>query len=315
MNGPINTNSSSSIVSSNLTNSIMDDKIKRSSFSKMDNRKQKMNTSSTTSSSLCHDDYLLKKSLPSLSSSSSSSRGHVDMKYNVLLKRDLQKILNIPPYLLFFILFINYVNPDIILVELIFFLGRMACQYPISSSGGEANSNDSEATFSTRSFSVCSTYSSSTIHSLESAFHSCGSTSSMYSMSSSRMDSYCSSTKADTTATSSVETGSSYFAQDTSSSCADFRSSFSNDLLTPASFIPVMEGSGDVDEWGHFTDFDESPSSSFLPMMGTSSSSSTLSDPFHSLEKSVLRRRGEKLSICRLDQLREENECEDYDDW
>lgn len=291
MNGPIS--NSSSIVSSSKTN--LHDKISLSS--KMDSD-CKMNTSS-----LCISNDL---SLPIGPPKLLGHDGTNNTKYDILIKSSLQKILNVPPYLLFFILFINYTNPDIILVELIFLMGHVASRYPARIQRANL---DSEATFSTRSFSVCSTYSSSTIHSLESAFHSCGSTSSMFS----RKDSCCSS-KADLSGASS-----SFFADDDASS-SDFRSSFSNDLLTPASFIPVAEGSGDVDEWGHFTDFDESPSS-FLPGFTTTTTttnmatSSDLSDPFHSLEKSVLRRRGEKLSICRLDQLMEENECEMEDDW
>jgi len=62
----------------------------------------------------------------------------------------------------------------------------------------------------------------------------------------------------------------------------ELQSSYSSELLTPASFIPVDEGC-EVGEWGHFTDFDESPS---FP-----TETQNLSATFNPLETSILRRR------------------------
>jgi len=69
------------------------------------------------------------------------------------------------------------------------------------------------------------------------------------------------------------------------------------ELRTSSSFIP-LSFEEDADDWGHFMDFQESE---------TLSSSDTTSDPFQSLTKSILRRRGAKISVCKLGQLKEED--------
>jgi len=89
-----------------------------------------------------------------------------------------------------------------------------------------------------------------------------------------------------------------------SSSKTDYLQAQSEELLTPASFLPTnMEG--DADEWGHFADFQEFESLSAL---------SSMADPFQSLSKTFLRRRGAKVSVCKLEQLQEVDsfvaECE-----
>jgi hypothetical protein len=62
------------------------------------------------------------------------------------------------------------------------------------------------------------------------------------------------------------------------------------------------------DEWGHFTDFqDYSMDKSYE---NTSSGDAILADPFQSLNKSVRRIRGDKLSMCKLEQLEEEDELD-----
>lgn len=89
-----------------------------------------------------------------------------------------------------------------------------------------------------------------------------------------------------------------------------------NEVLSPATFIPIQD-ENTHDEWGHFTDFEvdieESSSGVGLGtgMSMSMSSSRTLNDPFCSITKSMLRRRGHKLSVCKLEQLQEEEEfCE-----
>ena len=68
--------------------------------------------------------------------------------------------------------------------------------------------------------------------------------------------------------------------------------------LSPVSFIPTGQDESN-DEWGHFADFE------------VDHASGTIDDPFSSITKSMLRRRGHKLSVCKLEQLEEEGEEED----
>lgn len=65
----------------------------------------------------------------------------------------------------------------------------------------------------------------------------------------------------------------------------------------PASFIPTNVDE-DADEWGHFMDFQEFESLATI---------NSMADPFQSLSKTILRRRGAKLSVCKLAQLQEED--------
>lgn len=67
--------------------------------------------------------------------------------------------------------------------------------------------------------------------------------------------------------------------------------------LLPASHIS-RNADEDADEWGHFMDFQEFESLS---------TTNSLADPFQSISKTFLRRRGAKLSICKLEQLQEED--------
>jgi len=69
----------------------------------------------------------------------------------------------------------------------------------------------------------------------------------------------------------------------------------SEELLTPASFIPTNLQE-DADEWGHFMDFQEFESLATM---------NNMADPFQSLSKTFLRRRGAKVSVCKLEQLQE----------
>ena len=73
--------------------------------------------------------------------------------------------------------------------------------------------------------------------------------------------------------------------------------------LSPATFIPI-EQENTADEWGHFTDFEVDIEDSSSGNTGTG----TLADPFCSITKSMRRRRGHQLSICKLEQLQEEDE-------
>lgn len=94
--------------------------------------------------------------------------------------------------------------------------------------------------------------------------------------------------------------------------------------LSPANFIPIETCEDANDEWGHFTDFevdvgqslqDSSFSSSSTGKSGSSNCnacrSGTIDDPFCSITKSMLRRRGHKLSVCKLEQLQEDDEEEE----
>ncbi len=112
--------------------------------------------------------------------------------------------------------------------------------------------------------------------------------------------------------------------------------------LSPAKFIAIDPTEDGNDEWGHFTDFEvdvgqslkdssmtsaSSLTSSSSSLMSSSLSSrgssscggnsnavyrgGTIDDPFCSITKSMLRRRGHKLSVCRLEQLQENDEEEE----
>jgi len=76
----------------------------------------------------------------------------------------------------------------------------------------------------------------------------------------------------------------------------DYLQTQSEELLTAASFVPT-NSEGEADEWGHFMDFQEFESLSSLSIMAA--------DPFQSLSKTFLRRRGAKVSVCKLEQLQE----------
>lgn len=96
----------------------------------------------------------------------------------------------------------------------------------------------------------------------------------------------------------------------------DVISSYDNAPLTPTSFLP-MPAQEDPDEWGHFTDFqDTDVQGSYLENsnnnnLSSNSNTTVMADPFLSLNKTIRRRRGEKLSVCKLEQLQEEEEEDD----
>lgn len=71
----------------------------------------------------------------------------------------------------------------------------------------------------------------------------------------------------------------------------------SEEVSKSSTFIP-MSVDEDADEWGHFMDFQEPESIA---------AANNMADPFQSLSKTILRRRGVKVSVCKLDQLQEEN--------
>lgn len=91
---------------------------------------------------------------------------------------------------------------------------------------------------------------------------------------------------------------------------ASTSTSTSTTTLSPASFIPSSEDDTS-DEWGHFTDFDVDITSA----MEDSMMKNSMNDPFSSITKSMLRKRGHKLSVCKLEQLQEEEEENDRDDF
>ena len=96
-----------------------------------------------------------------------------------------------------------------------------------------------------------------------------------------------------------------------------------DDPLSPATFIPTEPNEDGNDEWGHFTDFEVDVGQSLKDLSSTICSSSstaatdssrrggTVDDPFCSITKSMLRRRGHKLSVCKLEQLQEDDEEEE----
>jgi len=71
----------------------------------------------------------------------------------------------------------------------------------------------------------------------------------------------------------------------------------SEEVSKSSTFIPTSVDE-DADEWGHFMDFQEPESIA---------AANNMADPFQSLSKTILRRRGVKVSVCKLDQLQEEN--------
>lgn len=79
-------------------------------------------------------------------------------------------------------------------------------------------------------------------------------------------------------------------------------SNFSRSQKAQSSFIP-FEDDLVSDEWGHFTDFE----------MDTEETR-TLGDPFRSITKTMLRKSGHKVSLCKLEQLQEGDEGEE-DGW
>lgn len=240
--------------------------------SKMDCRDYKMSSTVSLTSDMNSIDG------SGLSSSKKlSTRGAVN--YSFFLKYYVQKLFDIPPYLVALIAYINYKNPDFLFAEIIFIIGQIVCEYPISLHESILNESDGSTCFYGSRTSCYSSYSSNQslnkkIHSYErrpSSVH--------------QIDSFCAPGD---------DVASSKLLEEIPSS--ELQSSFSSELLTPASFIPVVEGD-EVDEWGHFTDFDEAPSVS----------TGTETDPFNSLEKSVLRRRGDRISVCKLEKLTEED--------
>jgi hypothetical protein len=77
-----------------------------------------------------------------------------------------------------------------------------------------------------------------------------------------------------------------------------------------SSFMPnFCDESGD--EWGQFTDFDDEGQDSFGNRIN-------LDDPFMSINKTIMKRRGDKFSFPKLSQLQEEdeyeNDCEEGDE-
>ena len=73
--------------------------------------------------------------------------------------------------------------------------------------------------------------------------------------------------------------------------------------VAQSTFLPRYED--DSNEWGHFTDFQDNID---RPHENISSGDAILADPFQSLNKSVRRIRGDKLSICKLEKLEEDDE-------
>lgn len=79
---------------------------------------------------------------------------------------------------------------------------------------------------------------------------------------------------------------------------------------TPSSFLP-SHNEACMDDWGQFADFDDD-------FQVGCDSGVIADDPFRSINKTILKRRGDKLSICKLDQLQEEEEDdldEDEERW
>lgn len=73
-----------------------------------------------------------------------------------------------------------------------------------------------------------------------------------------------------------------------------------------------------TDEWGQFTDFDDEFQNDSVCGEGAGISSpirgaSIGEDPFRSISKAILKRRGDKLSVCKLGQLQEEENEDDFD--
>ena len=84
-----------------------------------------------------------------------------------------------------------------------------------------------------------------------------------------------------------------------------------------SSFLPVPMDAV-TDEWGQFTDFDDEYQNESVCGKGTGSSSPTRGassgeDPFQSISKAILKRRGDKLSVCKLGQVQEEENEDDFD--
>jgi len=75
----------------------------------------------------------------------------------------------------------------------------------------------------------------------------------------------------------------------------DYIQAQSEELLTPSNFIP-LNFEEDTDDWGHFMDFQEEQ---------TLNSGDTTADPFQSITKSLLRRRGAKISVCKMSFIKE----------
>jgi len=66
------------------------------------------------------------------------------------------------------------------------------------------------------------------------------------------------------------------------------------DLLSPATYI-IINREDDMDDWGHFMDFQDNEYYA----------TNTMSDPFQSLTKNILRRRGVKIPVGKLEEVKE----------
>jgi hypothetical protein len=92
--------------------------------------------------------------------------------------------------------------------------------------------------------------------------------------------------------------------------------SLANEKEPPSSSFLPSSMDISTDEWGQFADFDEGyqNESPFLGAGGTRRSTSVISeDPYRSISKAILKRRGDKLSVCKLGQLQEEENEDDFD--
>lgn len=92
--------------------------------------------------------------------------------------------------------------------------------------------------------------------------------------------------------------------------------SLANEKEPPSSSFLPSSMDISTDEWGQFADFDEGyqNDSPFLGAGGTRRSTSVISeDPYRSISKAILKRRGDKLSVCKLGQLQEEENEDDFD--
>ena len=72
------------------------------------------------------------------------------------------------------------------------------------------------------------------------------------------------------------------------------------DSSSSSSPPPTYSEGATTDEWGQFTDFDDD--------YQNEPAGRIFDDPFRSISKTMLKRRGDKLSVCKLDQLQEEEE-------
>ena len=83
----------------------------------------------------------------------------------------------------------------------------------------------------------------------------------------------------------------------------DVNAATSNAPPTSSSFLPIYSDES-ADEWGQFTDFDDREQDLY----------NVIDDPFKSISKTILKRRGDKFSFQKLDQLQEEEEYDEHDE-